>query len=215
MIQILDNFPNIKSERISAIDGSLVQDINISYFYSENNIYPKYSNKEYAILLSHLNTIYEYANTDSILNKYGVALILEDDLSLDFINYWEKDIATIIKEVPEDWDIIMLGYFSLNLNRKETYQKWNNEWSAIAYLVNHKNIQKIGNLRMNEKWICNEYDLMVSDNYIFSKFNTYVYNRPYFTFPNDNDSTFHSDHLHYHKIYKICNYIILNNLTTV
>jgi len=215
MIKILDNFPNIKSERISAIDGSCIQDINISYFYSENNIYPKYSNKEYAILLSHLNTIYKYANTDSTSNKYGVALILEDDLSLDFMNYWEKDIATIIKEVPEDWDIIMLGYFSLNLNRKETYQKWNNEWSAIAYLVNHKNIQKIGNLKMNEKWICNEYDLMVSDNYIFSKFNTYVYNRPYFTFPNNNDSTFHSDHLQYHKIYKICNYITLNNLTTI
>ena len=53
---------------------------------------------------------------------------------------------------------------------------------------------------------------MVSDNYIFSKFNTYVYKYPYFTFPNDNDSTFHSDHLSYHKIYKISNIITLEKM---
>ena len=53
---------------------------------------------------------------------------------------------------------------------------------------------------------------MVSDNYIFSKVNTYIYKYPYFTFPNDNDSTLHSDHLNYHKIYKNCNYLIWNKL---
>ena len=62
------------------------------------------------------------------------------------------------------------------------------------------------------KWKCCSNDLMVSDNYIFSKVNTYIYKYPYFTFPNDNDSTLHSDHLNYHKIYKNCNYLIWNKL---
>lgn len=210
MIKILDNFSDIKNIRICAIDGNSEKDIHTKYFHCNDKSYPKYSNKEYAILLSHLNTIYKYANTYDGIN-YGVGLILEDDLSLDFINYWEKDIKTITDEAPCDWEIIMLGYFSLNLDRKETYQKWNNEWSAIAYLVNHENIQRICKFKNNGKWICNENDLMVSDNYIFSKFNTYVYNKPYFTFPNDNDSTFHADHLDYHRIYKICNYITIDH----
>ena len=105
----------------------------------------------------------------------------------------------------------MLGYFSLNLNYNK-YNKWNNEWSAISYLINYKIKDKINDLKENDKWICKETDLMVSDNYIFSKFNTYVYKYPYLTFPNNNDSTFHEDHLNYHRIYKICNYITLENI---
>jgi hypothetical protein len=73
-------------------------------------------------------------------------------------------------------------------------------------------VDKRNKLKLNEKWICNEHDLMVSDNYIFSKFNTYVYKYPYFTFPNNNTSTFHDDHLDYHKIYKLSNYITLENI---
>jgi len=204
---------NIENERFIAYDGSKNLNINTQYFYAKNGIYPKFSNKEYAILLSHLCVIEKYVITNNCNNKYNVALICEDDLSLDFLKYWNKDFKTIIEEAPYEWDIIMLGYFSLCINRKELYQKWNNEWSAIAYLVNHSNMQhKLNSLKKDNLWICDENDLMVSDNYIFSKFNTYVYKYPYFTFPNNNDSTLHEDHLNYHKIYKIANYITNENM---
>ena len=131
---------------------------------------------------------------------------------LILFKYWDVDIKTIIENAPSDWDIIMLGYFSVN-TPINLYQKWNNEWSAISYLIHYKSIQKIKNIKNNEnKWICNENDLMVSDNFIFSKLNTYVYKYPYFTFPNDNTSTFHNDHLDYHYIYKILNYITLEKI---
>ena len=211
MIQLLKNI-NIKNIRVNAINGRIINNIDENYFICDKE-YPKYSNKEYAILLSHLNTINLFTKVDKSKLNYGVALILEDDISFDFINYWDKDIKTIISEAPEDWDIIMLGYFSLNINNEKIFKEWNNEWSAISYLVNQNSIKpKIDNLKKDNKWICNENDLMVSDNYIFSKFNTYIYKYPYFTFPNDNDSTFHSDHLNYHRIYKICNYLTLNNV---
>jgi len=213
MIELLKNF-KINNIRISAIDGSIIHNIKKKYFYNIDDCdYPNYSNKEYAILLSHLNSIEKYINNDENNLKYGVALIVEDDLSLDFINYWNKDLKTVINEANSDWDIIMLGYFSTNLNYSDYYSKWNNEWSAISYLVNYKNIKvKISDFKKDDKWICKESDLMVSDNYIFSKFNTYVYKYPYFTFPNNNDSTFHSDHLNYHKIYKISNIITLEKM---
>jgi hypothetical protein len=213
MINLLQNI-DICNERIEAVDGILEKDIKYKYFYIENENYPNNSNKEYAILLSHLNVIEKYINDDSNSNnnEYGIAMICEDDLSLDFINYWKKDIKTLIHEIPNDWEILMLGYFSLNLKYNDDFNKWNNEWSAISYLVNKKNIKnKINLLKKDNKWICNE-NIMVADNYLFYKFNTYVYKYPYFTFPNDNDSTLHNDHIQYHKIYKMCNYLILENI---
>ena len=225
MEHILSNFP-IHNNRISAVDGTINNDIKNTYFSLDNNskYYPNYSNTEYAILASHLNAIDKFITED---NNYEYCLIFEDDLSLDFIQYWNKPISEIINDAPHDWEILMLGYFSLNLNYQHDYSKWNNEWSALSYIVNKKNIKNSNKLKQlkiinidknikknknNFKWKCNEYDLMVSDNYIFSKFNTYVYKYPYFTFPNNNDSTLHSDHLNYHKIYKNNNYLIWNNI---
>lgn len=213
MMKILNLF-EISNTRINAYDGNKEKNINEKYFYCNNNLYPKYSNKEYAILLSHLTAIETYISNINI--NYGYALILEDDLSLDFINYWNKDFKTIIYEAPNDWDIIMLSYFSTNIynEQDEYYIKWNNHWSALSYLINYKNIKnKILNFKIENKWKCEQNDLMVSDNYIFSKFNTYVYKYPYFTFPDDNDSTFHEDHLEYHRIYKNCNYITLEKIS--
>jgi GR25 family glycosyltransferase involved in LPS biosynthesis len=214
MENLLSNF-SIPNERISAINSNLDNNIKLNYFkLDKTDKYPKYSNTEYAILASHLYTINKCMN-----DKNNICLVCEDDLSFDFIKYWKYPISDIIKNAPNDWDIIMLGYFSLKLNYEE-YSKWNNEWSALSYLVNKNNIKdKFNELKVYEdneyknfKWKCKESDLMVSDNYIFSKFNTYVYKYPYFTFPNNNDSTFHSDHLNYHKIYKNCNYLTLNDI---
>ena len=204
---------DIQNERFIAYDGSINLNINSQYFYAKNGIYPNFNNKEYAILLSHLSVIEKYCMTNKNENKYNIALICEDDLSLDFIKYWNKDLKTIINEAPNDWDIIMLGYFSVYIDNKPLYKKWNNEWSAISYLVNHIGInKKLNNLKQNNLWVCDENDLMVSDHYIFSKFNTYVYKYPYFTFPDNNNSTLHEDHLNYHRIYKIANYIINENI---
>jgi hypothetical protein len=252
MVNILNNFkiPNI---RISAVDGNLISDINKTYYYcqDDSNQFPNFSNKEYAVLLSHLNSIEKFAKMDNSQLKYEIALICEDDLSLDFINYWSLDLKTLIENAPLEWDIIMLGYFSLNLNRKGMYNKWSGEFSAISYLINYNGAKKLCKLKIQrlpiglgpdanpldllqadgacerlqndknsdeikqndqELWLCNKDDLMVSDSYIFSKLNTYVYKYPLFTFPENIDSTIHQDHVQYHKIYKNNNYITLENI---
>jgi hypothetical protein len=208
MTNLLNNF-KIENRKISAINGDDIDDIKYKYFFSENDIFPNYSNKEYAVLTSHLNTIETFSKIDKKYLKYNIGLICEDDLSLDFIKYWNIDFKNIIENAPSNWEIIMLGYFSLDLNFTENYKKWDSEWSAISYLIKYDNLsEKLEKLKNGDKWICDEYDVMVSDNYIFSKFNTYVYKYPFFTFPNNNDSTFHKDHVDYHRIYKISNYIV-------
>jgi hypothetical protein len=150
MNKILNNFDPIHL-RYSAIDGGKEDDICHKYFYSENNIYPPNSNKEYAILLSHLNCIEKFCYIKH--KEYNIGLICEDDLSLDFMKYWDKDISEIISGAPDDWEIIMLGYFYIDLDIPETYNRWNNQWSAIAYLVNGTVEKKIKSMKKDNKWI--------------------------------------------------------------
>jgi hypothetical protein len=213
MLYILNNF-NIINYRLSAIDGSEILNVKENFFIKEDNQYlenNKFSNKEFATLLSHLNCIESYKNFNNL--KYNVAMICEDDLSLDFINYWKKSINEIILNAPAEWDIIMLGYFSLNINYKEEYSKWNGEWSAICYLITHNGAKKLSKLKdVDGKWKYKDGDLMVADSYIFSKLNTYLYKYPYFTFPNNNNSTIHEDHVNYHYMYKNANYLVLENI---
>jgi hypothetical protein len=170
MDNILKNIP-IQNERFSALDGSMIENINEKYFYCINNeMYPNYTNKEYAVLATHLNVIKQCCS----YTNDNIHLIMEDDISLDFIKYWNKDISTIINECPDDWEIIMLSYFSPNINYKELYNKWNNQWSAAAYLLNTKKVrnkiellQKKNDENNDEnnddfKWICNKNSIMVS-----------------------------------------------------
>lgn len=220
MENLLKNI-NIENERVNAYDGHYENEINKKYFncIDGNECYPINCNKEYAILLSHLSCIETFINNNNNNNNekiYNIGLIYEDDLSFDFIQYWDKDIKTLIDETPDDWEILMLGYFSLNLEYKDEINKWDNEWSALSYLINGDNIKKNNKINLlkdeNNKWKCNKDEIMVADHYIFKHFNTYVSKYPYFTFPNDNDSTLHDDHIQYHKIYKICNYLTLERV---
>ena len=219
------NIPNTRINAVNGINGEL--DIKNKYFQeNENATYPNNSNKEYAVILSHLNAIEEInkkciENENEIENKNeiknenknkynNVSLICEDDLSLEFIPYWNKNLDYIINNAPKDWEIIMLGYFTLNINFESNYRKWDNDWSALSYLINHKSLYKLNEIKKNNKYKTFE-GVMTADNYLFRFFNTYVYKYPYFTFPKNNESTIHREHLLYHSIYKNINYLILEN----
>ena len=213
MIHILNKF-NIDYERFEGIDykdyenTTLTQSLKSIYFNEKETINNN-TNSEYAVLSSHLNLLRKIENEE---NKY--ILILEDDVSLDFINYWDKSIEQIINEAPSDWEIIMLNYFTLNPTFESDYRPWNNEWSALSYIIKQSCIQKkmqtIYNTKNNK---FNLYDdVNVADNYIFRLFKTYVYKYAYFTISNNNKSTFHNHHDNYQKIYKNMNYLILNDV---
>ncbi len=228
------NVLNLQNYRISAIDGRLEECVNTRFFESIDSPYPNQSNKEYAVLLSHLKAITYYCSLKESDLIHGIGMICEDDLSLDFLNYWEKPIFEIVSLLPETWEILMLGYFSTRINniyslsdisKENSYSEsmcntkyfypWSGEWNANAYLINYKNVsKKLSTLFDSEsgKYLCISNDIMVADHYIFSKFKTYVSHYPYFTFPNENDSTFHEDHLQYHKLYKCSNYIVLEKM---
>ena len=63
---------------------------------------------------------------------HDVALVLEDDAYPKLVHF---DFESIIKSVPEDWEIIKCNTCKLGL-------------SAAAYLMNRKGMNKLGNLKV-------------------------------------------------------------------
>jgi GR25 family glycosyltransferase involved in LPS biosynthesis len=199
MTEMLKNLP-VKNERISAIDGKKIslQELLI-FFTKRENIENQLNRYEYGCLLSHLNAIKQFSETD-----YKYALIFEDDVSLEYVKYWNKKISDIINEAPNDWEIIMLNYIS-NKTPEDLYELNINEnfFSAQAYIINNTAAKKfINKYYINFKYDLTEFNKYAADVFIFSLIKTYCYKYPYFTYSVDNDSTIHSDHLDFHKIAK-------------
>lgn len=188
-------FNNIDIERISAVDGksSNIDEILNSNLDNQNN---KFTKIEHACLLSHLNTIKQSNEIDS-----NIVLIMEDDMTLEYKPYWKEPIKDIIKNAPSDWEIILLCYiYDKHLNNEYTLSGINNTSisSTGAYLINKKGVNKIMKSYKNNKFYLNKNLPMEADNYLFSECISYTYKYPYFTYPTENDSEIHSDHLPNH-----------------
>lgn len=207
-IKLILDETNISYERHAGLNGKIVNNIKNSYFQSKELINDN-SNCEYAVLYSHLSLLNKLQD-----KKDNYFLIFEDDLCLDFKKYWNKSIEEIINGAPPDWEIIMLGYFTLDHKFESEYRVWNNDWSALSYIIKKSSLNKLNNYIKDDKYYLFD-DVNVADNYLFRVFKTYLYKYPLFTINNNNKSTFHNDHDHYQKIYKNINLIILNNLINI
>ena len=185
----------IKNQRIKAVDGKFDSDENIYGKFIITDNFNKSSKIEYACLLSHLNAIKTFSES-----PHDIALILEDDLSLEYTKYWDKKISEIIDEAPSDWEIIMLNYASEEkLETDYTLNFYGRISCCGSYLINKKGAQRlINNIYTNGKFILLPKSVHTSDNYIYTELRTYAYKYPYFTYPTNNDSTIHEWHIDYH-----------------
>ena len=178
-----DCFANIPNERIAAFDGKLNSELMYSKLVlNEKNI----SDNEYGCLLSHLEAIRIFNQTD---NK--VALIVEDDMNLEFKKYWKESIKQIMNNAPSDWEIIQLNYILMgddpfyNWNTADNYIKGGRP-STLSYIINKKGSNKI----INSTYINNKYVLVpkvghAADSYMYSITNTYRYKYPMFIYKSD------------------------------
>ena len=190
---------NIQNTRITAVDGSKISDSELYNNYNNKSYEFGRSKIEYACLLSHLNTIKEFSNSN-----YELALILEDDISLEYVKYWDKKISEITNEAPKDWEIIMLNYVAKK-KLNDIYTLNNNGIISCcgSYLINKAGAKKLmNNLYIDNKFILLANAIHTSDNYIYSNLITYTYKYPYFTYPYENDSTIHNSHIAFHNYTK-------------
>lgn len=183
-------FDNVPNRRFSAVDGKTV-DV-FAYFNPSEKKTPKLTNVEYACLLSHLEVIRTFSES-----SYNVALIMEDDMTLEFQPYWTKTIDEIIREAPADWEIIQLCYIGEPEKLYDFYRP-----SAGAYIVNKKGAAKLMRLRQNELYDLTKHSsapYLHADIFIFTYLKTYCYQYPMFIYKDANDSLLHPDHLDSHE----------------
>jgi GR25 family glycosyltransferase involved in LPS biosynthesis len=202
-----DAFKDIKNERFPAIDYK-TNDIMDKFHLDKAN----YKNElpEYACFLSHLETIRQFANSD--LPDNSVALIMEDDATLEYKQFWKTSIKNVINNAPTDWEIIMLNYMFKegsnwpDLSKTADYEKnTSNFFSALSYLIKKSTAKKLTD-KMYENGKYN-IDLSIkshhADEYLFTALNTYTYKYPFFTYKTENDSYLHPNHLDNHKKSKL------------
>ncbi len=194
-------FDSMKKYRIKGVDGKQ-KDI-LPYLHSQLKnikINKKYTTKVYGCLLSHLHALLEFSKSN-----HDIALIAEDDLSLDYKKYWQEDLNTCIRNAPSDWGIIQLAY--LCKIPKKLYAPWDNNSCAAAYVVNKKSVLAfLKNHYINNQFVLDQNSKhFVSDYYLFKYMKTYVYKYAFFTYE-AKDSFIHPSHLN--KSHRPCKKII-------
>ena len=185
-------FRDIPNTRFSAIDGKTEDVFSFLDFSEHDNLY--LNEVEYACLLSHLEVIRTFSESEN-----EVALVMEDDMTLEFQPYWKKTIGEIIQKAPADWEIIQLCYIGQVPDSE--YQPWFYQFSAGAYLINQKGAHKLMQLRENNVYNLNKHPnppYLHADCFIFSYLNTYCYKYPMFIYKDDNDSLLHDGHINEH-----------------
>lgn len=184
----LDTIPKI---RFSALDSKKIE-LN-DYFKIKKDILSvnfRVTKNEYACLLSHLETIRTFADSE-----YSTALILEDDV---VFNKTTETFQDVIDNAPKDWDIIRLSY---NRFMKKTVTKKYNpfkvicnstncvtDWGAQAYLIHKKAAKQIIDELYDKKYKLENDTFHVADYLLFSKLKTYTYNKKFFDIPKKNTS---------------------------
>lgn len=187
-------FQNTKIERISAVDGKYPGAVypRLKFMYKQKNDY------EYACMLSHLDTIRRFSQTN-----YSVGLIMEDDLTLELKPYWRKSVQEIIDGAPKDWEIIQLCYNTqANIKNFSLYERnvRNKTVCAAAYLINNPAAKRlIGEIHKDGKYNLEHYIIHHADCYIFNKCITYTFKYPYFIYKTNNNSLLHPEDLTSHE----------------
>ena len=201
---------------------------------------PQTSNAVYACTISHLRTIEEFAKIDTIEdNEVGCsirriaedtyaysderrrssleyALIMEDDVSLEFGPYWTTSIQKCIQNAPRDWEILQLSVIPIRAPTTPlpTYDRWNikkQAYGTAAYLIRHSAAKRLIRFlhrkyngspgSQSNRTYCIGPPMTschASDVLIYDYLCTYTVYPPLFTYRDENDSTIHPDHLSLH-----------------
>jgi len=182
MLKVLKDpvFDGMVKHRVKAIDGKLVTKEEIESTFE--NVDKEQSVKEYCCFLSHIKALRQF-----LKSSHSIALILEDDISLDYKPYWQETIQDCIRNAPEDWEILQLCFFGDTLPKQLYSPK--HIHSATAYIIRKKAAQQLMK-KMQPLFTLDEKLNPTTDIYLYKALKTYVYRYPFFTFENKDSTLF-------------------------
>ncbi len=189
----------LSNSRIDAIQGTQY----LNYCNPKKVLKTKEEIGALGCFLSHIKALDYFVNTPS-LGEY--CLIAEDDLSFEYLSFWEKTFWDYINETPKDFNVVQLtvtygpwwmknntisNNITINLQKHNYYM-----WGTVCYLIKRKAAEEL--LKLVPK-INNKYDLInvkdvISDCFIYQSIDN-VYSLPLFTFNTSMGSNIHEHHI--------------------
>lgn len=192
-------FQGIPIERIAAFDGRTKESFELFSDYNGEVMH-----LARACTLSHLESMRKFAYSN--MNDDAVAMICEDDITLEFQKYWKYSVKQILNDAPRDCEILQLCYTLKDINILQHTDRYyctrNFAWAACCYLMKKKHARKL----IDTYFYDNKYHVskdknenIISDYFIYDNLKGYTFAYPMFIYKSVNDSTLHKDHFDYHE----------------
>lgn len=155
IIQTFNRFNIKKYSRVKAVD---YQETKLEQYQNLG-----LTNQEIAVLLSHMKSIELF-----LLSNQEWAIVCEDDLELETVNYWNFSWKDFFKYIPKNADIVQLVVStrnSMDIDFQLHHRKfW--DFGAVAYLIKREKAQKLISFYKDQ------------DVFRFDKYNkTYIYDK--------------------------------------
>ena len=174
--------------RISAYDG---REDDLSHIlkgrYPENM-----TSGEIGCVTSHLKAIkHWYETSDS-----PYAIMMEDDVSLDLVRFWNFSWRDFYCRIPYDWDVVQIAIICTGDVHVKIHKRFVNEFSTACYIINRHHAEKLIRLHCRG----DKYKLdngvrprPVADDLLYNSGNTYSV--PLLLYRIELGSTIHPEHL--------------------
>jgi GR25 family glycosyltransferase involved in LPS biosynthesis len=192
--------------RIPAVDGRKIVHtssgvVDGTRFRVDCNISPS----ELGCTLSHLKAI-KKAHTDG----HEMALVFEDDVSLELVRHWDVTIEELCRSAGSEWDIIHMSAYLRNVSPLSSPLTLHRgaAWSTAGYLIHRRGMRKIldTTTRSDGGIVMESKKSAVADSFLYNTVHTMIPNRVFFVTFNSlasMNSVIHSKHNNMHIKYSL------------
>ena len=141
---------------------------------------------------SHLKAIKHWYDT----SDSSYALIMEDDIDLNLVKFWNFTWRDFMSKLPYDWDVVQLAIICTGSIHVKLHKRFINDFSTACYMINRHHAEKL--LKFHERG--GKYKLdngakprAVADDLIYNSGNTYA--MPLFLYKLELGSSIHPEHI--------------------
>lgn len=202
-------YAGIPIERIGGCDGER-EPLEQSIGFRDVLPNPQMSRSEYGCTVAHFRAIHAFSLHCS---DASYTLILEDDVSDEYVPLWTQTLREQIEHAPADWEVLQLSYIQWGYLPTEAYERTEmskNLCGTAAYVIRYTAAKRLidylcpgggGDTPATQLYtIGPEYPLFhYADRFLYIFFTTYCLRMPPFTYRDANDSLIHPDHMELHR----------------
>ena len=179
--------------RISAYDG---RDDDLSDIIKGR--YPEaMTSGEVGCTTSHLKAIKHWYDT----SDSSYALIMEDDIDLNLVKFWNFTWRDFMSKLPYDWDVVQLAIICTGSIHVKLHKRFINDFSTACYMISRHHAEKLvkHHVRGDKYKIDNGCKpRAVADDLIYNSGNTFAI--PLFLYKLELGSSIHDIHIDvFHK----------------